>query len=241
MKKIVIYPYKMSSVSGYALSAGLACKRVYPDRKYRPKKNDLIVNWGNSKNPKWVKGMLNNPAFVANAINKLKTFEILKLGGVSTPEFTTDIEVAKTWETIVERHTLTGSQGSGIKISTPETIQTAPLYSKYVKPDREYRVHVFNGKVIDYALKRKREGVETSMIKNHANGYIFSRRYDKRRDDIMDVAVRAVGALGLDFGAVDIVRSKDSVYVLEVNTSPGVEGTTLISYINAIKEYAEQN
>ena len=46
----------------------------------------------------------------------------------------------------------------------------------------------------------------------------------------------AIKVLGLDFGAVDIIYNKqeDKWYVLEVNTAPGIYGTTLDKYVNAI-------
>jgi glutathione synthase/RimK-type ligase-like ATP-grasp enzyme len=48
----------------------------------------------------------------------------------------------------------------------------------------------------------------------------------------------AVSALGLDFGAVDIIwnEREDKCYVLEVNTAPGLQGSTLENYANAIME-----
>ena len=52
-------------------------------------------------------------------------------------------------------------------------------------------------------------------------------------DPVRDtIAVNAVKALGLDFGAVDIIynEKENQYYVLEVNTAPGLEGTTLIKY-----------
>ena len=62
-------------------------------------------------------------------------------------------------------------------------------------------------------------------------------RDDVVRNDTMDLlAISAVDSLGLDFGAVDIIwnESEDQYYVLEVNTAPGVEGTTLQKYTEAI-------
>lgn len=52
-------------------------------------------------------------------------------------------------------------------------------------------------------------------------------------------AIKAVNALGLDFGAVDIVTEKNTgiPYVLEVNTAPGNEGTTTQKYVDSIIEY----
>jgi glutathione synthase/RimK-type ligase-like ATP-grasp enzyme len=45
--------------------------------------------------------------------------------------------------------------------------------------------------------------------------------------------------LGLDFGAVDIGHRiiDNKVFVFEVNTAPGIEGTTLQRYVNTFNEY----
>ncbi|MNV71557.1 Ribosomal protein S6--L-glutamate ligase [compost metagenome] len=54
---------------------------------------------------------------------------------------------------------------------------------------------------------------------------------------IQHAAVDACEVLGLDFGAVDVALGKDGkVYVFEVNTAPGIEGTCLEAYVNAFKE-----
>lgn len=57
-----------------------------------------------------------------------------------------------------------------------------------------------------------------------------------------DIAHQAVSALGLDFGAVDIGELADgTLLVLEVNRAPGIEGSTLEAYANAIEAWASGN
>ena len=43
-------------------------------------------------------------------------------------------------------------------------------------------------------------------------------------------------AVGLKIGAVDIIWNEleNKCYVLEINTAPGLEGTTLVKYTEAI-------
>ena len=60
-------------------------------------------------------------------------------------------------------------------------------------------------------------------------------------DVCRSLAIDSVAALRLDFGAVDIIWNKrhDRYYTLEVNTAPGLEGTTLERYSNAIRRLCE--
>jgi glutathione synthase/RimK-type ligase-like ATP-grasp enzyme len=61
---------------------------------------------------------------------------------------------------------------------------------------------------------------------NFRNGFAFQLVPGERVDEgLREISSRAVDALGLDFGAVDILRGCDGRhYVLECNTAPGVEG-----------------
>jgi glutathione synthase/RimK-type ligase-like ATP-grasp enzyme len=122
----------------------------------------------------------------------------------------------------------------------------APLYTKYIKKADEYRVHVFDGEVIDVQQKRKRQEVENEdvdyQIRNSTGGWVFCRAEVDIPDICLSMARRAVSALGLTFGAVDIGynRREDMAYVFEVNTAPGLEGTTLDTYYAAIEKKLPQ-
>jgi glutathione synthase/RimK-type ligase-like ATP-grasp enzyme len=116
----------------------------------------------------------------------------------------------------------------------------APLYTKYIRKQKEFRVHVFNSKILDIQEKRRSSAVDDHhpYIRNHANGYVFCRGDIEEPHDLRGVAVSAVNALGLDFGAVDVIwnEAQDKCYVLEVNTACGLEGSTVNKYVQAIKE-----
>jgi glutathione synthase/RimK-type ligase-like ATP-grasp enzyme len=139
---------------------------------------------------------------------------------------------------------LNGHSGRGIVLSTSDNghpLVNAPLYVKYKKKRKEFRVHVFQGAIIDVAEKRRmraerRPDIFDGYIRNHANGWVFCRNSVVRPADLEGSALAACAALGLDFGAVDIIwnERENKSYVLEVNTAPGLMGTTLTNYANAI-------
>ena len=131
--------------------------------------------------------------------------------------------------------------GQGIVVAKQhEDLVDAPLYTKYIRKKKEFRVHVFNSKILDIQEKRRSSAVDDHhpYIRNHSNGYVFCRGDIEEPYDLRGVAVSAVNALGLDFGAVDVVWSEglDKCFALEVNTACGLEGSTVHKYVQAIKE-----
>lgn len=259
MHQLKIYPYIMGSQSAKALSEVLDCKRVRDIGRYSPKSGQTILNWGNGKLPSWASKaaarsirILNNPDAVSVAGNKLSTFKVLEAAGVAIPEFTTNRSVAQTWidddEKVVERHNLRGSSGEGIRIvsSDDEDTETyltqAPLYTKYIPKTAEYRVHIFKGQVIDFVQKKRvlaenRDETYNPYISSMEHGWVFSRTEVVEVPSAKRLALAAVVALKLDFGAVDILFYEGRSYVLEVNTAPGLAGMTLVKYGNALRRY----
>lgn len=203
--------------------------------------------------------LVNSWHAVKLATDKLLTFQKLKAAGVSIPDYATvtagigpDIPVRwlKEGHTVLARTVLNGHSGSGIHVITPEEflrtnqIIHAPLYVKYLKKKSEYRIHVFKGVIIDVQQKRKSKAFISDgnrpdqYIRSHSNGWVFCRSEVNPSNDVKDQAIKAVQALGLDFGAVDVIwnEHQQKAYVLEVNTAPGLEGETITKYVNAIKE-----
>lgn len=255
--KPIIYPYKLYSASAKVMARGLNVNRIKESGEFRNNFNRLIVNWGNPRQPRTFKytRILNNPDKVDIAIDKLATYQKLKEKGVQVPEFTTDRATALDWlrrNRVVGRSLLRGSRGRGITVyergdaAEPEGVAILKpedkVWQRYVTKKYEYRVHVFKGKVIDTQIKRRRNGEDTSLIRNLENGYVFCRDGigpDVARDAI---AISAVSALGLDFGGVDVLfnEKKNAYYCLEINTAPGLEGTTIDRYADAIRGYCNE-
>lgn len=242
---LIFWPYKMGSASCRALARSLEARRVYSNRRYRPRPHHTIINWGNSQWGTWKAPVINNPETVRKASNKLSTLRSLSEAGVSIPKFTTDACIENLNYPIVCRTLLTSRSGNGIIIANnEEELVPAPLYTSYIS-GIEFRVHVVFDEVIDYVQKKKLRTENLNArniqfnphIRNHLNGWIFARSDVDLPISARTTATEAVQALGLDFGAVDcIVDTDGAAYILEINTAPGLEGTTLEKYTQAFGE-----
>ena len=218
--------------------------------RFKPRPTDVIINWGNSKAPEFYKSLVewqahyNDIEPVGIAVNKLRTFQALQ-DRCNIPEWTTDPLIARMWENVVIRNKLTGFGGEGIRLWNKKDagaeglFPDAPLYVQYKKKKKEFRVHVFKGEVIDITQKKKRkdfEGEINTKIRNYGNGWVYCREDLEIPADLREQSCAAIKTLGLDFGAVDIIwnEKENKSYVLECNTAPGLEGTTIEAYKNAI-------
>lgn len=240
-----VYSYNKFSEGAKELSHKLGVKRIKSEgSKFKAKANKLVINWGSSVIPPHIEGcnVLNKNA--VNAQNKLHAFQKLE-GNCPIPEFTQSREKAEKWladgVAVVCRTVLNGKGGKGITIAdTPDQLVDAPLYVKYVPKKDEYRIHVFNGKVIHQQRKARNRDVEDVnwRIRNLANGFIFAIGDCNPPAACNDASIAAVAALGLDFGAVDVIwnEKQEKAYVLEVNTAPGLQGTTVEKYMEAFNE-----
>ena len=226
--------------------------------RFKPRPTDVIINWGNSKAPEFYKSLVewqahyNDIEPVGIAVNKLRTFQALQ-DRCNIPEWTTDREQALKWYfaniPFLLRTTLTGFGGAGIIFHDKQAedyekfsgdIKEAPLYVQYKKKKKEFRVHVFKGEVIDITQKKKRkdfDGEINTKIRNYANGWVYCREgIEPLPEDLTSQAITAVHALGLDFGAVDVIynEKENKTYILEINSAPGMEGQTIEAYKNAL-------
>lgn len=205
---------------------------------------DVLLNWGCSRMPIQAVGqqkVLNKPEAVANAKDKLVSFKLFRDQGVPCPAFWDNVHDIPRDGIIIGRETARGSGGEGIVIIRPgnRAPEGLPLYTQYIPKEHEYRLHVVKDDVILIQQKRKENDVpqtlDQKLIRNRDNGWVFAVNNvtfftDEHKKAAEQAAINAVKALGLDFGAVDLVMHRDNgmPYVLEVNTAPGLESPTLI-------------
>lgn len=246
-----MYTYNKGSEGAKALSTELGIKRIkHEGSKFRGGRGKAIINWGSSNLSDQAlacERILNKPEAVRNASNKLKTFELLEEHDVSIPPYCTNkgdaLEILYGQGCLVARTILNGHSGDGIVIvDSPDNLVEAPLYTLYIPKKYEYRLHVFLGEVVDVQRKARNKEIPDDQVdwkvRNHANGFIFMREGVEVGEEAKKEAINAVKALGLDFGAVDIIynEKQGKYYVLEVNTAPGLTGATLEVYTKRIKE-----
>lgn len=174
-------------------------------------------------------------------IDKIRQLQLFETQGVNCPKWVTSRNELDQLEckTIVARRLTNSSEGKGIVLfNKEEQAPVAPLYTEYIPKKKEFRVYVWNNRVIDVTEKRKRRGVEErdTRIRNTANGYVFCRDNVVEPEGLRELALQAVNALGRSYGGVDVIWNeyRGKCYVLEVNSCPGMEGTTITKFADAI-------
>lgn len=122
---------------------------------------------------------------------------------------------------------------------------TAPATPEYwVKKETitdEVRIHSFNGKSIRAGSKKPRAGVTPhAWVRSYDGGWSISYDGFESTEAQRKLAHKAVKALGLNFGGVDLGKKADGTWiVLEVNRAPGLENNTVSTYATVIRQWAE--
>lgn len=247
MKRIRFWAYNNGSGSVNKLLEkvnGLMLKHEKSKFVYTP--GDIVINWGFSR--PLLCPMLNRPERVSVATSKCRTFDKLK-GVVPIPEYTTDLAVASGWRKdghrVLGRDADHGSQGRGITVYDDKNPNLGKhlFYVKYVPKKREFRIHVWLGKVIFVQEKLRVAGARAlpeynAYVRSHEKAWVFAFKHLDQEpvpEVVKSIAIDSVAGLGLDFGACDIgYNEKHGAILYEINTAPGIEETTLEAYVGAI-------
>jgi glutathione synthase/RimK-type ligase-like ATP-grasp enzyme len=223
-----------------------------PTRMRRlPEGIHTVINWGCTQLPVPVGDVeiMNHTRSVSMASNKLETLQQLELYNVPRPTFTTERGLAVEWirrgRVVMARTQLTASGGRGLVVCrTEDEVPAAPLYTRFFPGRREFRIHVVGGEVVHVQQKRRRSGREEDPdhhVRTHSNGYVFCQSDVDLPPSAEAAAIAAADALDLDFGAVDLRATDEGrVVVLEANTAPGLEGTTIRRYAEALSVYIQE-
>ena len=147
---------------------------------------------------------------------------------------------------------LEGTHGNGViladtylsALSTIETLKTAGvkfLLQEYIEESKgtDLRVIVVDGKVVSAMKRQSKEGDFRSNLHRGGSSAKINLSYEEE-----NIALRAAKAMKLGVCGIDILQSSRGPLVLEINSSPGLEGiekTTEVNISEKIISYIERN
>lgn len=202
---------------------------------------------------------LNESVAIGRSRDKLRSLQLLSRAGIGLPvtafahetRMTDDVLDIVGGEPVVIK-LLEGTQGVGVVLA--ETRRSAKsvieafrgakvdiLVQEFIKEagGSDIRMIVVGGKVI---AAMKRQGGEGDFRSNlHRGGSASKVRITPEE---RSTALRAAKVMGLNVAGVDILRSNHGPVVMEVNSSPGLEGieeTTGFDVADAIIDFVEKN
>lgn len=200
-----------------------------------------------------MKGILlfNKYQSILNAKNKIKTMQILDHNRIPIPKTVLvhraeDLAQATKFiggfPVIVKRPV--GSFGHGVMIvesmralqsvlTWEEPVYLLQEYVKYSK-GRDIRIFVINGKIMGAMMRAAKKGEFRSNIGLGGTGTVVEITPEEE-----SIAVRGVQALGLAYGGVDVIRSKEGPVILEINSNPGFKEFEKVTNINIAKALVE--
>lgn len=178
--------------------------------------------------------------------DKLTQYKFFEKGLLNFAPFTESKDEAKKWikqgKSVLCRVLLQGQEGHGIIIADKiKELVDAPVYVEYKEKTIEYRVNLYKGGYVNHREKRRKLGFEEpeegdDRIRNIANGYVYCLPRGNLPGGIILTAIRAAWVTDSDIVGVDIAynRHTDEHFIIEVNSAPSLEGTTVDGYVNEI-------
>lgn len=202
---------------------------------------------------------LNESVGITRSRDKLRSLQLLAREGIGLPVTAFAHSLGDTQDIIniiggapMVVKLLEGTQGMGVVLA--ETAQAGEsvieafrglkaniLVQEFIKEagGADIRCFVIGGKVVAAMMRQAKEGEFRSNL--HRGG---SARLVKLTPEERLTAVRAAKAMGLNVAGVDILRSNHGPVVMEVNSSPGLEGienATGRDVAGMIIEFIEKN
>ena len=199
--------------------------------------NSVCFRWGCTNFVTQGKGskIFNRAKAISNSSNKAEARKILSLAGINVPE---------TWNTPKKfpcigrpAHHFGGHHFYVLNSEediTEEVLANCSYYSAIYPKTKEYRIHGGHGKII--AMQEKPINPMHIKQNRHANHLPFINvKWNDVDLEIGKLGLNAIHALGLDFGAVDIMAfpMNDNLprqVVCEVNTAPTLRGYLSLRY-----------
>jgi ribosomal protein S6--L-glutamate ligase len=202
---------------------------------------------------------LNESVAIGRSRDKLRSMQLLARDGIGLPVTTFAHDPKQTDEVLelaggapVVIKLLEGTQGIGVVLADTKRSATSVveafrgagvniLLQEFIKEagGTDIRAIVVGGKVI---AAMKRTGAEGDFRSNlHRGG---SAKLIKLSPEERSTAIRAAKSMGLNVCGVDMLRANHGPVVMEVNSSPGLEGVekaTGLDVAGKIIEYIEKS
>jgi len=202
---------------------------------------------------------LNNPIAITRARDKLRTMQLLSSKGIDIPRTGFANSPLDTKDLIklvggapVVIKLLEGTQGRGVVLAETnkaaesvinafKSLRANILVQEFIKESKgtDLRCFVIGGKVVAAMMRQAPEGEFRANIHLGGTGYKTEITDEERK-----MAIQSARLLGLRVAGVDIIRSKTGPKVLEVNSTPGlegVEGATELDIAGMMIEHIERN
>lgn len=280
-----------TDVTGKAIAEALGIEHG----KIAPRNKDIIIGWGAKTSENVNLGdakVLNHPNAILKNRNKFSALGMMKADrqlSMNVAKFLASDTIKRAIEREEMSLPLIGRTnfhqgGKGFwtcltKTHVEKAISDgAQYFQEYIDIKTEYRLHVFDGKVIyatkkvenpteagwiaqrkekvwDYARKNNVDINETTLdyvlgrlvkeivlpdriVRSNKRGWKFSSiAVNSLSATLKNAAIKSVEVVGLNFGAVDCAISVgDHPFIIEVNTAPGLQGTSFDKYIATFRE-----
>ena len=199
-------------------------------------RQDVLIRWGTERRIQYrPERVINMTRAIEAASSKYESLFTMREAGVPVPRASTSPQAVRA--PYLGRD-FSHTQGRDIVLCMQEADalrNPKDYYIEYIPTQREYRVHVAFGEVIKVSEKVLTDPSQScGYIRNHGHGYTFRQPRTRLGNLGQAASVDAVRALGLDFGAVDLIIGDDSnTYILEVNTGPACNRSTGLAYVQA--------
>ncbi len=191
--------------------------------------------------------------------DKFRSLQILSRAGIGLPK-TMFMDYTKDTEGIVEAvggapviiKLLEGTQGLGVVLAENKKaaqsvidafhgLKTRIMVQEFVKESKgaDIRAFIVNGEVVGAMKRQAKEGEFRSNLHRGGKATIIKLSSVEKQ-----TAIIAAKKMGLGVAGVDMLPSARGPLIIEVNSSPGlegIEGATKVDIANKIIQYLEKN
>lgn len=191
--------------------------------------------------------------------DKLRSLQILSRAGIGLPK-TIFMDYSKENEGVIEAvggapvviKLLEGTQGLGVVLAENKKaaqsvieafhgVHARIIVQEFIKEAKgaDIRAFVVDGEVVGAMRRQARDGEFRSNL--HRGGYAELVKLSKQE---RATAIAAAKKMGLGVAGVDMLPSKRGPLIIEVNSSPGlegIEGATKVDIAGKIIKYLEKN